>query len=172
MKTQTLAKLISVFAIVSLCGLAACDKDKGEPGSSGSGDKKEAKFKKLEMVPTKISALGVSMKAPKGAKIEGDKNVTIRKGNQFGVEISKDIYGAKGDTLIIPFEKKRMTKKLVDKPTLQIWEKEMGGETVVLFAMTAKVGDKKFYIKSLGTGMYDRKQVDRMVEAVHTLKAQ
>ena len=47
----------------------------------------------------------------------------------------------------------------------------MGGETVVLFAMTVKVGKKKYYVQSGGMGMFNRAQVDVMVKAVRTLSA-
>jgi hypothetical protein len=163
------AKQMFFFALAAAVGLtAACDK-KGS-GSSSSDEKGGEKMAKLEMTRTKIPALGISMMAPKSAEIQGDKSVTVSKGDVFGMSITKDIYGAKGDDLIIPFEKKRLKKKLVDEPTLQIWEKEMGGETVVLFAMTVEAGDKKLYIQSSPTGMFNRKQVDRMVEAARTIK--
>jgi len=95
----------------------------------------------------------------------------VSKDNAFSVQIQKDIYGMSGDKLIIPFEKKRMKKKLLDKPDLQIWTKDMGGENVVLFAMVVKVGSQKYYVQSGGMGMFNRAQVDVMIGAIRTLAA-
>ena len=161
--TWTLPLCIAILALTPAC------KDKKEGGDEGSADEKSPSVV-YKMVPTKIDALGVTMMAPKGAKIRGDKRVTISEGRGFGVVLTKDIFGAKGDSLIIPFEKKRMVKKLVDKPTLQVWTKEMGGKTVVLFAMAVKVGDKKLYVQSDGMGMYTKEQIDTMIKAVKSLK--
>ncbi len=111
------------------------------------------------------------MQAPEGAKITGEGITFIRKGSAFSIQLQKDIYGMSGDKLIIPFEKKLMKKKLLDKPDLQIWTKDMGGENVVLFAMVVKVGAQKYYVQSGGMGMFTRAQVDVMIGAVRTLAA-
>lgn len=167
-KTSTLVTWVLPLCVAILTLTPAC-KDKKEGGDEKSAEEKTPSVV-YKMVPTKIEALGLTMMAPKGAKIQGDKRVTISAGNGFGVVLTKDIFGAKGDSLIIPFEKKRMVKKLVDKPHLQVWTKEMGGKTVVLFAMAVKVGDKKLYVQSDGMGMYTKKQIDTMIKAVKSLK--
>jgi len=170
--THTAIHWIPVFGllgVVSVWSMSCKDKsssEKTKDKTSGAAEKAQ----KLELVTTEIPSLGITMQAPKGAEISGEKQVSIRKDDVFSVWISKDIFGAKGDSLIIPFEKKIMKKKLVDEETLQIWTKDMGGETVVLFAMTIKAGDKKFYVKSGPMGMFNRPQVDRMIKAVKTIK--
>lgn len=158
--------LVAVLAVWS----ASCRDKSRSKDTKGKKHQASQKTEKLELVTTEIPSLEITMQAPKGAEIRGDKHVTIRKNDAFSVSISKDIYGAKGDQLIIPFEKKRMKKKLVDQNSLQIWTKEMGGKTVVLFAMTIKAGDKKFYVKSGPMGMFNRSQVDHMIKAVKTIK--
>jgi hypothetical protein len=158
-----LATLLAVLLISGTLAIGCGKKD------ASSKSKKAAA--PLKLVKTALPALKLTMQAPEGAKITGTRVVFVRKGNAFSVQIQKDIYGVKGDTLIIPFEKKLLKKKLLDKPDLQIWTKDMGGETVVLFAMTVKVGKKKYYVQSGGMGMFNRAQVDVMVKAVRTLAA-
>ena len=164
MKTTT--ALITTF-LLSGALLLGCGK-KDDASKSSKAAKKAAP---LKMVKTDLPALKLTMQAPEGAKVKGKSIVRVSKGSAFSIQIQKDIYGMSGDNLIIPFEKKLLKKKLVDKPDLQIWTKDMGGETVVLFAMVAKVGGKKFYVQSGMMGSFTRPQVDVMVKAVRTLAA-
>lgn len=161
--------VFGLLGVVSVWSMSCKDKSSSEETKEKKSGAAE-KTQKLELVTTEIPSLGITMQAPKGAEISGDKQVSIRKDDAFSVSIGKDIFGAKGDSLIIPFEKKRMKKKLVDEETLQIWTKDMGGETVVLFAMTIKTGDKRFYVQSGPMGMFTRPQVDLMIKAVKTIK--
>ena len=157
------------FAI-ALGVAAGCGKKEGSGGDSKGEEKKKAE--PLKMVPTPLPVLKLSMEAPEGAEVRGTNVVFVRKGDAFGIDVQKDIFGVSGDNLIIPFEKKLLKKKLVDEPELQIWTKDMAGKDVVLFALVVKVGEQKYYVQSNGMGMFDRGQVDVMVKAARTLKAQ
>lgn len=123
------------------------------------------------MVPTPLPSLKMTLMAPEGAEVKDGNVIFVRKGEAFGLQITKDIFGATGKDLIIPFEQKLLKKKLVDEPDLQIWTKDMGGKDVVLFALVVKVGEQKLYVQSDGMGMFDRAQVDVMVKAARTLAA-
>jgi hypothetical protein len=148
--------------------MVGCGKKDGSDSKGGDEKKKAAP---LKMVPTPLPALGLTMQAPEGAEVKGTNLIFVRKGDAFGLQIQKDIFGARGDNLIIPFEKKLLKKKLADEPELQIWTKDMAGKDVVLFALVVKVGEQKYYVQSDGMGMYDRDQVDVMVKASRTLAA-
>ncbi len=169
MATTLRSATLGIALTIAAAGLAvaSCGGDKD--------DKSKAKSTKAapahKLVKTELPALKLTMQAPEGAKVTGKGVVFISKGETFAVDIQKDIYGASGDKLIIPFEKKLLKTKLVDKPDLQIWTKDMGGQRVVLFAMVVKVGAAKYYVQSNGMGTFNRAQVDAMVAAVRTLAA-
>lgn len=167
MRRFALTTLLGTMAL-ALCLAAGCGKKEGSSSGSKGDEKKAAP---LKMVPTALPALNLTMEAPEGAEVSGTNMVFVRKGDAFGLQIQKDIFGVTGDTLIIPFEKKLLKKKLVDEPELQVWTKDMAGKDVVLFALLVKVGEQKYYVQSDGMGMFDRAQVDVMVKAARTLKA-
>jgi len=163
-------KSISLLSILLLSGTIAlgCGNKEGSSKKTASAKKKAAP---LKLVKTELPSLKLTMQAPEGAKVTGKGLVFVSKGDAFSVQIQKDIYGMSGDKLIIPFEKKLLKKKLLDKPALQIWTKDMAGEDVVLFAMVVKVGAQKYYVQSGPMGMFNRAQVDVMIKAIRTLAA-
>jgi hypothetical protein len=118
-----------------------------------------------------LPALELTLQAPEGAKVTGTNVVHVRLDEGFTIEVQQDIYGAKGDDLIIPFEKKLLKKKLVDQPDLQVWTKDMGGQEEVLFALVVTAGPQNYYVQS-GMGMHTRAQIDAMIASARTIAAQ
>lgn len=172
MRTPTIRNATTCTALtfaLALALTAGCGK---KEGGSSKGDEAKKKPAPLKMVKTPLPALKLTMEAPEGAEVQGTNMVFVRKGEAFALEIQTDIYGATGDALIIPFEKKLLKKKLVDEPALQIWTKDMMDKECVLFAMLVTAGGKKFYVKSGGMGTFDRAQIDVMVKAARTLAPQ
>jgi hypothetical protein len=161
-------KMLLCACAVGLCVVAGCGKKSGGTGSGTAGQEAKA----LELVKTSLPALGLTMDAPRGAEVTGDVATFVRYEPGFGLSVQKDIFGASGDTLITPFEKKLLEQKLVDEPELQIWTKKMAGQAVVLFAMVVEAGGQKYYVQSDGMGQFTRAQVDVMVQAARTLAPQ
>jgi hypothetical protein len=159
-----------VLALAALLLPVACGKKEGS-GSKGK-EASEKAAPPLKLIKTELPALKLTLQAPEGAKIEGTNVIHVRHGEVYGIDIQKDIFGAKGDDLIIPFEKKLLKKKLVDQPDLQIWTKDMADQDCVLFALVVTVGPQKYYVQSNGMGMFNRAQVDAMVASARTLAAQ
>jgi hypothetical protein len=153
---------VLTIALSALLLPAACGKKEGS-------DTKEAAS--LKLVKTDLPALELTLQAPEGAKVTGTNVVHVRLDEGFTIEVQQDIYGAKGDDLIIPFEKKLLKKKLVDQPDLQVWTKDMGGQEEVLFALVVTAGPQNYYVQS-GMGMHTRAQIDAMIASARTIAAQ
>ena len=162
-------RTVLTIALSVLLLPAACGKKDGSDVKEKEAPRTAAP---LKLVKTDLPALQVTLQAPEGAVVAGTNVVHVRVDEGFAIDVQKDIFGAKGDDLIIPFEKNLLKKKLVDQPDLQVWTKDMGDQEGVLFALVVTVGPQQYYVQSSGTGTFTRAQIDAMISSARTIAAQ